>query len=126
MSDLYSKLIGVPYKRNGRNLDGLDCLGLVLYEHKQRGITLPDYITPNTDSMIYDMVMEEKQLFKELSKPENGCIVVFKVRSYSFHVGIMLDDIRFLHIIQHRNVCIEKLTHPFWKDRIEGFYKWIQ
>ena len=124
MLDSYSKLLGVPYRKNGRDLNGLDCLGLVLLINKERNINMPDYVTPD-DNMIYQLVMEGKELVEKLDNPESGCIVLFNVRNYLFHIGIVLEDCAsFIHIIQKRNVCKEKLNHDFWKHRIEGFYRW--
>jgi cell wall-associated NlpC family hydrolase len=127
MSDLYSKLLGVPYKKNGRDYDGLDCYGLIqLYYREKLGIYLPEYVTPENDNMVSQIVMEGKQLWEELEKPAPDCAVLFRVKAYYYHMGIILDDRSFLHIVQHKNVCKEKLDHLFWKNRIEGYYKWIE
>ena len=98
MSELYSKLLGVPYKKGGRDLSGLDCIGLVLLLNKENGINMPDYITPNEDNMIYQLVMEGKELVEKLDEPEPGCIVLFRIRPMYFHMGIVLDDCKHLFI----------------------------
>ena len=125
MSDLYSKLLNVPYKKNGRDFTGLDCLGLVLLVNKDKGIDMPDYVTPDKDSFIYQMFMGIKPRLEKLGQPEADCILVFKMRHYYFHIGIILEDCEtFLHILENRNVCKEKLNHIAWRNRIEGFYRW--
>jgi cell wall-associated NlpC family hydrolase len=127
MLDSYSKLLGVPYKKDGRDLTGLDCVGFLMLCYKEDGINIPEYITENEDSIIYQTIIEDKKLVERINYPEYKSTVLFAMGPYRYHVGIVLEDcLNFIHVIQKRNVCKERLDHVFWKDRIEGFYRWIR
>jgi cell wall-associated NlpC family hydrolase len=127
MLDSYSELLGVPYKRGGRDKTGLDCIGFLMYCYKKDGLTIPEYLTDDEDSIVYKTIIEDKQLVERIEKPEPKCTVLFRVGQYQFHVGIVLDDsLQFIHVDRKRNVCRESLQHIFWKNRIEGYYRWIR
>lgn len=120
----YSKYLGIPYKENGRDSNGLDCYGLIRMISHELGISIPEYATPDEQSLIYQMYNSEKELFLKLDKPEPNCYVVFSIKPYHIHIGIMIDENKFIHILEKRNVAIEELNHWFWKEKIIGFYKW--
>jgi len=120
----YCKYLGISFKKGGRDTTGLDCYGLAIQVCKDFGIDLPDYDTPDEQSLIYQLVNSEKELFEELDKPEAGCLVLFSLKPFHFHIGVVVDNNRFIHILEKRNVAIEKLDNWFWKNKIVGFYKW--
>jgi cell wall-associated NlpC family hydrolase len=91
------------------------------------GYYSPDYGNPSCDpTFLTTMKAQEKELYVTLAGPEPGCLVLFCMkRPYSTHIGIVLDDCnQFLHVMRGKDVCIEKLNHPLWKQRVTGFYKW--
>jgi cell wall-associated NlpC family hydrolase len=127
MLDSYSRLLGVPYKEGGRDTTGLDCVGFLMLCYKDDGIHIPEYITENEDSIVYQTIIEDKKLVERIDYPEYKSTVLFTMGPYRYHVGIVLEDCTyFIHALQKRNVCKERLDHVFWKDRIEGFYRWIR
>jgi cell wall-associated NlpC family hydrolase len=107
----YSDLLGVKYLKDGRDEKGFDCFGLIQFLHKRMGKDLPEYIT---------------QLdCEELKSPEASCIVLFKLGGNTFHVGMVLPDKqRFIHIMENKNVVLEKLDSRIWSKLRVGYYKW--
>ncbi len=120
-------LIGIPYEKHGRTTKGLDCYGLVHLVYGRLGKELPNFPEDYTELLnIHNAIEENKSKFIELEKPEPYCIVTFSIYPpYVTHIGVVLDDCkRFIHIMEKRNVTIEKLDK--WQKRIRGFYKWMK
>jgi len=120
----YTKYLGIPYKENGRDLNGLDCYGLVKVIDNDNSGTLPEYAIPSEESLAYQIYSDNKDLFEQIDKPEQGCIVVFSFKPGHIHVGTCIDNNRFIHILPKKNVCIERLDNFFWSKKIVGYYKW--
>lgn len=122
----YSKLIGIPYLKGGRDEKGLDCYGLCMYVYKIMGIELPEYDSPDENSLIHQLIFQGKELFEKIDKPSPFCLAPFVIRPpFVTHIGIVLenkDD--FLHILRKKRSIIERLSNQFWSRRIEGFYRW--
>ena len=116
-------LIGVPFVKGGRDRNGLDCWGLCREVYQRIGGNLPEYGSPDLTG---ELIEEKRHSFVRLDAPEKYCLVLFRVRPpYATHIGIMLDGQRFIHCSEmKRQVCIERITHPLWAKRIEGFYRW--
>lgn len=120
----YTDLIGVQYKKNGRDIKGLDCYGLVKTLHDRMGKHMPDYATPDNQSLINQLINTGKLDCEELQEQEPGCIVLFKIPPFSLHMGVVLDKEKFVHIIQHRNVAVERLDSRIWSKLRVGYYRW--
>jgi len=120
-------LIGVPYEKHGRTVKGLDCYGLVQVIYDRLGQELPNFPDDYMELIdIHTTINKNKSKFIELEKPEPFCIVTFSIiPPYVTHLGVVLEDCkRFIHIMEKRNVTIEKLDK--WQKRIRGFYKWTK
>ena len=122
-----TEYIGIPYKQYGRSFDGCDCYGLVYLFYKyELGIELPTYLnTYNHDNInsITEIIRKEKELWTKIQTPKKFCCILFNVNGLYNHIGIYLGKNLFLHSAEVRKEsCIERITHPFWKTRIEGYY----
>lgn len=123
----YSSLVGIPYLKGGRDpKEGLDCLGLCIEAYKRRGILdFPDASAPENREEIHKLMMEGKEQFEEIQKPEEGCIVAFSIRPpYVTHIGVVIGKNEFLHINDKKRSMVTKLNDLFWGKRIKGFYRW--
>lgn len=123
----YDSLLGIKYKKNGRTIEGLNCLGLVNLIHILQDKEFPIDQLPSEEELIYKLVIEEQKLFQKIEIPEKDCIVLFKFIPKKFHVGCIMEDTsKFIHIIENRNVTIDSLESPIWKRLLIGYYKWIK
>jgi len=112
------KYLGIPFKEDGKDFDGVYCYGLVqLFKKVEAGLILPE-------------INELQKLCEKIVTPEKHCFVTFTdiKGNVQDHIGIMLDDIRFFHISNNtrRSVphpVIEKMTDHLWKKRFHGFYR---
>lgn len=124
MEFAYDDLIGVPFVDGGRDAkSGLDCWGLVKEAFRRQGCEVPDYHISATEAA--DIAGEMKQQEDEwtrLDKPRVGCLVLLRLTPglWANHVGICIDNGRFLHAYLPTGVCIDRLRR--WQSRIVGYY----
>ena len=114
-------LIGVPYKPHGRDLNGLDCYGLVILAIEiLTGIKIPDVIYEDTDTKSNfgtSAKLFEKVKYEKLEKPQKNCIIVFDKGT---HCGVYLGHGEFIHCNKN-GVNIAQMC--LWECRISGVYK---
>jgi len=111
---MFDDLIGKPYKENGRGPDGYDCYGLVEEISHRLGIDLPSFGFLCTEAMRYKFI--------KVLKPEAGDIVFIP----SDHVAIMENKNTMLQVMVRHPVHRMRISHPWVKDRIEGFYRYAR
>lgn len=124
---LIDDLIGIPFKTHGRDLDGLDCFGLVKLIEKRRGINLLEFAYDTTEKTIaHKLINESKSGYTEIATPEPWCTVAFSIKKpYVHHVGMVLDNTSyFIHVMKGSFVAIERLDSEAWKTKVSGFYIW--
>lgn len=121
----YREVVGVPFKKHGRDLSGFDCLGLCLYlSGKLDGKKLPD--VPYADLKINEdkvFVCEAERLYgkQKLEKPEEGCWIEFE-ETRGTHIGYYIGQGMFIHASSKSNkVVIESLAKK--KNKVKGFYR---
>ena len=122
----YDDLLGKRFEYGAEGPDNFDCFNLAREIYKRIGIELPQYAHPSEASLISQVVMEGKQLFEELEKPEPYCLALFMVKPpYVTHIGVVLEDSnRFIHIMEKCSVCVERLDSLQWNRKIRGYYRY--
>lgn len=98
---------GVRYRYGGLSRSGIDCSGFVYVTFKTKlGLDLPRTTALQT------------RLGKEVNKSElkAGDLVFFKTTFQSGHVGIFLENDRFLHVSERKGVTISRLDDNYWKS----------
>lgn len=117
----YQDLIGKPYLYASRGPDAYDCYGLVTEIQSRMGIEIPDYRRPDNRGLIGDLINGQKRLWLECPGPQEGSVVLFKLPLGRIHIGICLDQTRFIHSSESvGSVCVERLRN--WQRRIVGYY----
>ena len=123
----YSDLIGVPFVNRGRNVStGLDCYGLAMEVFRRQGVELPEFWLSCEDaSRINETVGTEKGSgrWTRLEQPEAPCLIVLRFNKFIWnHVGVYIGAGKMLHIAEKTGVRVERLDHPYWRQRTEGYY----
>lgn len=123
----YVKYLNLFFKKNGRDISGVDCYGLAMMVAKeQAGIDFPEMNNaPVEENLIDEIINENQNKLEEIEKQEQFCLVLFSITPpYKHHVGLVLDDCkRFIHIREGHRAKIDRLDSQLWKPMIKGFYK---
>lgn len=102
----YNEWQGVRYQRGGLSRHGVDCSGFVHITFKSKlGMHLP-----RTTHL-------QSRSGREIRKEElrAGDLIFFRTGPTSNHVGIYLENNKFLHASQKKGVIISRLDHVYWK-----------
>lgn len=112
------KLRGVPYRMGGSDLSGFDCSGFVQYVFAQHGVALP---RETREQFLLGRRISSKDVMP-------GDLLFFEIqrraepdRAGVSHVGIALDEERFVHAPSSNGVVrIERYTSKYWLTRYRG------
>ena len=126
------KYINIPYKHLGHSLDGADCWGLVWLIYKEeKNIELPEIFT--YQEFWYKEKEDKNPLLQNMSSYKNKKFLLpsdvfntFDVlmffnseRTYVDHIGLVLDENRFLHTYRGTSSRIDRLQ-GYWNSRLYG------
>ncbi len=118
-------LIGAEYQLGGRGENNkYDCWGLVREAYyRLHGVILPDVFSVDNPKEQAALISgKSAEEYKQLEKPETGSLLLFTLTPpFATHIGIMIDERSFLHILQARSVCLEKLS-GIWKTKLVTAY----
>lgn len=127
---ILNEYIGLPYKDNGREKDGLDCWGLArLYYKEVLNIDLPSYSTEysgQTNENIKELITQHKDSWIEIEKPVPGDLALFNILGEPTHVGVYIGENKFLHVREGKDSVIESLLSQQWNKRFVGFYRYSE
>lgn len=104
----FSEWRGVPYRLGGVSKKGVDCSALVQ-------ITYRDAFSVDLPRSTWDLARVGTPV-----KPEDrrsGDLVFFKIGLWDNHVGIYLENGRFMHASASQGVMISSLQEPYWQQR---------
>ena len=112
MYRVIAKYMSVPYQNGGTGTLGLDCSGLAYVIYR-------DYDSTRLPLTVRTLWRLEKRV--EYDDLTYGDLIFFKIdkRKVS-HVGIYLNEGKFLHASKTRGVAIDNLTEEYWAKRYCG------
>lgn len=119
LEEAVRKYVGIPYKHNGRDLKGLDCLGLIWRFYADMGIDVPDsdgrpisedWYREDPDRYIRGLLKVGAAVTGPL-KPLD--LVYFQLRGVVRHAGIMVSPNVFIHVRENRPVMLSRLSGPW-------------
>lgn len=122
---MFNDLLGKQFEYHARGPEKYDCYGLALEIGRRVGIDFPPYPSYTSLQDKHDAIMNGVKSWKKLDIPELYSIVVFSIRPpYVSHVGVVLENNRFIHICKGTSVTIERFDKDPWKNKVRGFYQW--
>jgi len=112
MGRIIKSYLGVPYQKNGTSLFGIDCSGLVVEVYRRySGLDLPHDV-----DKLYKMVKKVKR-----NELVYGDLVFFALDyNQASHVGIYIDEGKFVHASETKGVIISSLEDPYYDRRYLG------
>lgn len=127
IEQLVDKYLGIPYRHLGRDLNGVDCLGLAYLFYKDCGIDIPD-----NDGSLYEadwFVKDPERYVRGIRRlgievPLNQIqpldFVYFRMgRGVITHGGVMVTSNAFIHVLERTRVHISPLDFK-WRRRLAG------
>jgi len=124
--------IGIPFLKNGNNRNGCDCWKLIVMVYREQlGIELPDYAEIFVDDSLASLrrvartMKEERLKWRQVQTPIPYDVILLRVNGLVCHAGLVIDRRRMLHIMDGTDSTVEEFTGLQWKQRVEGFYRWI-
>lgn len=116
-------LLQCRFAKRGRGPNEFDCYGLVMELHRRRGITIPDYSSPEDQHAIAMLMDKEAKVLWEPCGREPGAVALFKILGLGSHVGYVLDQQYFLHCWEG-SAGVVREKHSAWEKRLIGYYKY--
>ncbi|MBP7460132.1 MAG: C40 family peptidase [Candidatus Delongbacteria bacterium] len=113
--DIVKTLLRTPYQWGGEQpRSGMDCSGLTFYAYKEK--------------LGYPLQRTAKEQYHqgkaiEMSEIRFGDLIFFSRHPSSKsvnHVGIYVNNRKFLHASSSNGVTVTQLDTPYWKNRIVG------
>lgn len=120
------ELTGIPYKFGGRDFEGVDCLGLVWLYFRRKGLEFPDSDGLPLEGEVHPDYLERvtralDAIARPVSEPKEDDIVVMRLPGGYVHLGVMVDDVRMLHVLKGRPSCVVPLRR--FRSRIVSIYR---
>ena len=104
----YHEWKGTEYRLGGMSKEGIDCSAFVYLTYRSKfGITLPR--TTRHQSTRGVPIPQQKL--------QTGDLVFFKTGVNNRHVGIFLEDRKFLHASSSKGVMISSLDNNYWAGK---------
>lgn len=103
----YRKWKGTPYRYGGLSREGIDCSGFMYLTFRSQF----SHELPRT-------TRKQAQIGREIQRHQlkAGDLVFFKTGWFDRHVGVYLENNRFLHASTSRGVMISRLDNSYWSD----------
>lgn len=117
----YSDLIGMPFSE-------LHCWDLVREVYRRNGISLQGYSIGVDECKQISLIIakEIKKVWLRLDAPEDLCVVAMRQNpKYVSHCGVCVGSGMFLQSLSNTGVIITRLNDPIFKNKIEGFYRYV-
>lgn len=130
MIDRLSKYVGIPCIHGANDKDGMSCLALAHNVLKEYGIDTPamKYIDlPEDWWKTYPHLIEQEllgmgeEIFDVNNLQPTDVVLFAMIEGYDTitHIGIMIDDTRFIHALINTRSKVSRITSKFWKDRLK-------
>lgn len=123
--------VGIPFKINGIDRNGLDCWHLIALVYKEKlGIELPLFNGLIEDHSITSLrrivktINEWKTRWIKVDKPQQFDVVLLRMNNLPCHIGIVVSKNKMLHVMKDIQSVVEDYTNFQWIHKIEGFYKY--
>jgi cell wall-associated NlpC family hydrolase len=103
--------VGTPYRFGGTSPAGFDCSGLVQYTHLAAGVRVPR--TTKAQKKASQRVRGARR--------QPGDLLFFRIGFNRYHVGILVDDERFVHAPSSgKRVQLSRIDNPYWEKRLRS------
>lgn len=122
-------LLGVPYKENGRDLNGFDCIGLYIESQKRLGHCIPDlqayWLKNSVDNfeLLANEAVKNIKGLKQVESPsqEGDTLLFLSPKGALHHIGTYLGNNQFIHCNLY-GVHLDRLSR--YPEKVGRVYTW--
>lgn len=116
----------------GLRFEDYNCAALVVKVARERlGLEIPLHVSECTDPMDREEVdalirgeVVKRWVRVDAGREADGDVVLFRMGGLPVHIGLLIGDGRFLHVLPGREACVERLDSISWRSRLVGVYRW--
>ncbi|MET2897439.1 NlpC/P60 family protein [Vibrio rotiferianus] len=108
LSKFYNEWKGTPYRYGGNQRNGIDCSAFVQKAYVEAyQLTLPRTTKEQSNQGI-KLDWQDARI---------GDLIFFKTKRATYHVGIYLGNMQFMHASTSKGVIISRLDNPYWSSK---------
>lgn len=111
--------VGVPFRHQGRDRNGVDCVGVPIVVLAELGAVEPDFEIqdyarrPNGDTLESRLVAH----CTPLPRPVPGCLIAIRWEKTLAHVALYTDTDTLIHALERHKEVIEHGFRGMWRTR---------
>jgi cell wall-associated NlpC family hydrolase len=111
--------VGVPFRHQGRDRNGVDCVGLPIVVLQNLGAVPPDFEIRDYPRQPYQGNLEARIVAHctPLPVPVPGCLIALKWQRTLAHVALYTDTDTLIHALERHARVIEHGFRGLWKSR---------
>ena len=118
------RLLGVPYRHHGRDMRGVDCLGVLIWTARELGLDAPEYdYTRNPSASRMRRLLDEHMQRIPLAEALRGDVLHAAYRAMPQHLLILTETDRVLHADSHAGRVVEHVLGGPWPGRVRAAYR---
>lgn len=125
-----SPYIGFPFADLGRGPEAFDCWGLYRWVLWQEwGVELPSYAEAYPSALeqaeVAALIRRESVTWESVpdGTEQPGDMVVLRLRGDPWHVGMVVERGRMLHIHRKTDSVIERYDRTLWRHRVQNIQR---
>jgi len=123
----YNELIGIPFDAD--NINGKNCYEILRAVYMCNGIYVSDINIAECSCKDFtdkEVDLQVSKYWEKITRPEIICGVLMKSYGQRFanHIGVFIGKNRIIHTKRETGCIIESML-PKYKNKINGFYKFI-
>ena len=104
-----SELVGVKFKKDGRDKDGVDFVGIIKLCFDQLGIS--GNIDFSSSENFFENNEDKFNVIENKKELKQGDIVCFSMSKTIACIGVMIDKFRFIHNFKNSKTMINRLEN---------------
>jgi len=121
---------GVPFRHQGRGVEGLDCVGFIIYLMSQRGVVdVDDFRRDYGRLPMAELVETIAKLCAPIAEPREGAMVLIRWpgEGRPAHAALLVEDARgiglnLIHCYKNAGGIVEHGFRGLWPKRADSYW----